>query len=265
MTDDQQSSSPPPPPSEKVYKFAPKLIPTLAAIVTLAVLVSLGIWQIYRHFERNAHVEVMRQNKDLSTLFQLPKSEEITQYLYRRFKLKGQFIGDHFLEAGRALKYSSGYAVFQVFETEGGMRLLVDRGDAERKGIKDTLATLPNKQSIEGQLRPILGHDVGPPVNPKSLPLIWRHQNIDQIHNWITQHADPSATPLFPNVYLRIGHEYVHKKRPKKAAGQLLHTGYLEARMNWDSAHYAVQWFGIAFIIFGFWLWASFGKPWSTY
>lgn len=257
----QRSSSTP----EKAYRFAPKLVPTLAAIITLGVLVSLGFWQISRHFERNAHVEVMRQNKNLNTLSSLPDVQELTGHLYRRFKLKGRFVGDQFLEAGRALKHSSGYAVFQVFEDENGSRLLVDRGDAEREGVKNTLAALPHQQTIEGQLRPILGDDVGPPVNPKSPPLIWRHQSIDQIHDWITQHQDQSALALLPKAYLRIGDEYVHKKRPKRSEGRLLHTGYLEARMNWDSAHYSVQWFGIAAIIFGFWLWASFGKPWSTY
>ena len=253
------------PSPEKRYTFAPKLIPTLAAIVTLAALVSLGIWQIYRHFERNAHVEVMRKNQGLEALSVLPTPQEVPQHVYRRFKLSGHYIGDHLLEAGRALKYSSGYAVFQVFEVEGGARLLVDRGDAEREGIQKTLAALPDKETIEGQLRPILGHEKGSPVNPESAPLIWRHQSIDQIHHWATQALDSSSTQLLPGVYLRVGAEYVHKKRPKRPHGQLLQTGYLEARMNWDSAHYAVQWFGIAAIIFGFWLWASFGKPWSTY
>lgn len=250
-------------PVAKEIRFSPKLIPTLGCIVTVSILLGLCVWQINRHFERNIHVETMEINKGLDTVNALPTLSALDSFLYRRFNLRGRFIGPRLLEAGRALKRHSGYAVFQVFETESGARVLVDRGDVRLAEMRATVSSLNDDApsgSIQGQLRPILGDDIGPPVNEEP-PLVWRRQSISKIHHWASQ-AAPKQAPT-PKVYLRLGAEYEVGKGPLQSPDSPLATGYLKASVNWDSAHYAVQWFGIAGIIFGFWLWVSFGRPWS--
>ena len=96
-------------------KFAPRLVPSLGMIVVVTVLLSLCIWQVSRHFERNIHVDVMQKNQVLPVLKEAPTAENISKLLYRRFHIQGHFVGTHFLEAGRSLSHQSGYAVFQVF------------------------------------------------------------------------------------------------------------------------------------------------------
>jgi cytochrome oxidase assembly protein ShyY1 len=239
-------------------KFTPRLVPTLGMIVLVTVLLSLCIWQISRHFDRNIHVEVMQKNQVLPVLKEAPTIKNSQELLYRRFHLQGHFVGLHFLEAGRSLSHQSGYAVFQIFECTNGVRLLIDRGDVlplDRTPILNRLSSqVP--QGIKGQLRPILNEGKKPPVNLGKPPLIWRRQSIADIHHWIkTKYS--KLTPL-AQVYMRLGQKYEKGKRPSQEKNDLLATGYMKAHINWDSAHYAVQWFGIAMIIFGFWLWSSF-------
>jgi cytochrome oxidase assembly protein ShyY1 len=246
----------------KKIRFSPKLVPTVGCVIAVSVLMSLCVWQIFRHFERNVHVEIMEKNKGLDTLNTLPDVTALDDLLYRRFSLRGRFIGPRLLEAGRVLKRHSGYAVFQIFVTENGRRILVDRGDVILAEMRETVLSLSDapRASIQGQMIPILRDDIGPPVN-KDPPLVWRRQSISKIHHWASQ-AHPKQAPT-PKVYLRLGAEYEVGKGPLQSPESTLATGYLKARINWDSAHYAVQWFGIAGIIFGFWVWVSFGRPWS--
>jgi cytochrome oxidase assembly protein ShyY1 len=248
--------------ADKEIRFTPSLVPTIGSVITISILLSLCVWQIMRHFERNIHVDIMDKNRDLGTLSTLGDPLTIDIHLYRRFALQGHFIGPRFLEAGRAFKGHYGYAVFQLFKTINGSHILVDRGDLRRSELNTMADFLIDDPEgvINGQLRPILNDEIGPPVNERP-PLIWRRQSISKIHHWTSQRY--SKRKPISRVYLRIGEEYEIGKQPHQSPGSPLATGYLKPSINWDSAHYAVQWLCIAGIIFIFWLWVSFGRPWS--
>lgn len=111
-------------------RFAPRLIPTLAAAVTLALLLSLGRWQVMRA-EEKASRQTLFEMRARAPAFRLPGAPaEAGALIYRRVTAEGRYLPerqifiDNRIHEGRA-----GFHVVTPLRLEGGAAtVLVNRG-----------------------------------------------------------------------------------------------------------------------------------------
>ena len=111
--------------------------PLVLGIAGVAVLMSLGFWQVSRMEEKRVVIEAI-EARIMDAPVALPEAPEPERDRYLPVRAEGRFTGEvvHVLSAQRAL--GTGTHVIAVFETTGGARVLVDRGflpDAQRPGF----------------------------------------------------------------------------------------------------------------------------------
>jgi surfeit locus 1 family protein len=117
--------------------FSPSWLTTLATLVLLAAFVSLGRWQWHRgeakeavwaEYARNVAPEPLA-GRDFDAL---PR--------FAHIKLEGDFLPEHqFLLDNRSHQGQPGYEVLTLFATQGGQRILVNRGWVPFTGYRDRL------------------------------------------------------------------------------------------------------------------------------
>ncbi len=110
------------------YRFRPTLLPTLATLLVLPVLVSLGLWQLDRAQQKRemyAQLEAGRQAEvvDLSR-----GSPEYGQVRYRRAVAEGRWEPKQFLLDNQLRQGRPGYQVLTPLRLPTGDGILVDRG-----------------------------------------------------------------------------------------------------------------------------------------
>jgi surfeit locus 1 family protein len=106
--------------------FKPRPFTTLLTIVLIAMLVTLGRWQLHRADEKRALFESFAAGTDSTTPIDL-QTPKVPRY--QHVEARGHYDGEHqvlidnMVEAGRA-----GYFVVTPFALEGGGWVLVNRG-----------------------------------------------------------------------------------------------------------------------------------------
>ncbi|KPQ07987.1 MAG: surfeit locus 1 family protein [Rhodobacteraceae bacterium HLUCCA12] len=125
------------------------ILPLVFGVAGVAVLMSLGFWQLSRLEEKQAVIAEIaaRIGDDPVALPQAPEPEDDR---YLPVRAEGRYTGDvaHVLSSQR--EQGAGSRVIAVFETRAGRRVLVDRGfmpDAARPGAdfgSDPLAVTGN-------------------------------------------------------------------------------------------------------------------------
>lgn len=112
-------------------RFRPRLVPTLATIVLLPILVSLGFWQLDRADTKRARLERFEAGSQVIGL-DTPSSVQQIGALeqFQRVRLSGRFDGDRqFLLDNMTDGGAAGYHVLTPFRTTGSDSVvLVDRG-----------------------------------------------------------------------------------------------------------------------------------------
>jgi len=140
------------------YRFAPKLIPAVAAIVLVPFLVSLGLWQLDRADQKrvidNGVQEAQKKEAlKLNTFIALDKNgstkkEDFAQEIYRSASLLGNYDSNHqFLLDNRTHKGMAGFHVLTPFllkDTE--KTILVNRGWITYQGTRDKIPDISIKQ-----------------------------------------------------------------------------------------------------------------------
>lgn len=197
-------------------RFRPEWAPTLLLLAVLGVTLNLGRWQLRRDAERNELRDTMQSR---ATAPEVGEAELLgpAEALYgRRARLAGRFEAPLLLEEGRPGPGGPGYGAFQAFRA-GGAAVLVDRG-----WVAGPEATFPPADTVEGLLVPLsAGEAAGaqgrfPPGSGRAMR---------------------AAVPGAIDAVLVEG----------AAAG-------LPARDD-TSLSYAIQWFLIATIAMGTWIW----------
>lgn len=111
--------------------------PMVLGIAGVAVLMSLGFWQVARMEEKRVVIEAI-EARIMDAPVALPQAPEPARDRYMPVRVEGRFTGEavHVLAAQRAA--GTGIHVIAVLEKADGRRLLVDRGflpDAAREGF----------------------------------------------------------------------------------------------------------------------------------
>lgn len=151
----------------------PELIPLLFIIGAVALLSSLGVWQVERLAWKNALLKHIAEQQALPALGTLP--QDTSGLDYRNVKLTGKFLYSKTLRRAGGMQYEdAGFFLITPFVLEDdGRIILVNRGFAPAgKG-----ATPPGLQTVSGIIRPLAKRRI---FSPHNFPdkNIWFYEDI---------------------------------------------------------------------------------------
>lgn len=225
----------------------------LAAIVAVALTARLGLWQLSRAAQKEA------MQADLQARGSLPpvapadlarRPEEAKAQHYRQVTLQGRWLADDtvFLD-NRQMNGRPGFFVLTPLEIAPGDAVLVQRGWAPRhrldRALLPEVPTPPGTVSVSGRIAgpPAALYDFGESESGRL------RQNID-----LADYARETGLGLRPLTLLQAGHEAPHdgllREWPLPAADVHKHYGY------------AFQWFALAILFTGLYVWFQLLQPW---
>ena len=140
--------------------------PILLGLTGVAVLCSLGIWQVQRMYEKRAQLDAMVAGISTPAIaVPLNPNPEVDRF--RPVTATGRFSGEHLYVLSGKPQIGAGVRVVSVLQTADGRRILVDRGflpdDEKHKALTVTEA------QITGNLMwPRDANEYTPPPDPKT-------------------------------------------------------------------------------------------------
>lgn len=125
------------------------LFPVLMGLIGVAVLTSLGFWQLERMEEKRAYLDEM-EARISNTPILLPAVPEEGAHKFQAVTAEGRFTGE-FLEVLAGQKGASpGVMVIEAFELAGGRRIMVQRGFVEEEAR--SLPRPAHEATVQGNL-----------------------------------------------------------------------------------------------------------------
>ena len=140
------------------YHFYPKLNLSLLSVCMLAVLISLGFWQLRRADQKRIILQRYQYNRSQPTM-QLANLSAKQDYEFRKVQLQGYFDENHSqLLDNQIYQQQVGYFVLTPFKNEATKQwILVNRGWIPQGKNRQQLPTInkpiPGAQTIAGQLK----------------------------------------------------------------------------------------------------------------
>ena len=233
-------------------RFRPKLIPTLATLLLLPALISLGQWQARKAEQKQALQETYDQREKAAPLQVSAHPLNPESVRYGRVVARGRYVPAYqILLDNQVREGMAGYHVITPLHIEGGdSHVLVNRGWVP---IGRDRNVLPDTDAPQGVVE-VSGYAVVPSgkyfelVKPNDLRSGWQKvwQNMD-----LERYADAVPFPMQP-VVIRLD--------PASTAG-----GYVrewprpDARIEVHRG-YALQWYGMAAVLTVFYLASSIRK-----
>ena len=124
------------------------VFPVLMGAVGVAILMSLGFWQLRRMEEKRVYLDAIEARISNAPI-PLPAMPEEGRDKFQAVTAQGRFTGEYLEVLAGQKGASPGVMVVEVFETEG-RRILVQRGfvEEEARGVPRT----PHEAKVEGNL-----------------------------------------------------------------------------------------------------------------
>ena len=211
----------------------PGIVPWVFIVLSIAMLTTLGIWQMQRLVWKESLLAQIEAGQQLVPLRQLGDSpSSLNEALYRRIKLTGELDrSTYFLRVGIHQTDGKGYHILSPLSLASGARVMVSRGfiAGEKQEIEDALKaeTAENPTTVEGILRPAYGPRL---FTPSSHPdkNIWTSEDIAGMDSSLPSYviAATSESPI-------RGDAAPHPSNKK-------------IRFRNDHLTYAVTWFSLA-------------------
>ena len=235
------------------------LAPSLAAAMALAVLVSLGLWQLDRKAWKESLIATLEQRLSAAPVVLPPPAEwprlTATQDEFLRVAMTAEFLNDRealVYTGGSTLREATGgpgYWVFTPARLAGGALVMVNRGFVP-DGKRDP------------EVRP--GGQVAGPVNMVGV-LRWPEQP-----GLFTPAGDPArniwfardSTAMAAAKGISSAPFYVELESPEPPGG-LPHAGRLQPNLPNNHFGYALTWLGLAAVLVGVytaWLFGGWRK-----
>jgi surfeit locus 1 family protein len=232
---------------------APRLIVLLAALAAVALTARLGVWQLDRAAQKAALAAAIAERGALPPLTALPASDAAA-LVHRRVVLRGRWSGAHtvYLE-NRQMQGRPGFYVVTPLLLPDGSALLVQRGwlprDARDRTRVAEVATPAGEVEVAGRLAPpparLLAFDPAADVNAR-----------------LRQNLDPSAFARETGLPLRRDVSLLQQAdAPGPAADGLLRDWPAPDAGVAKHHGYAFQWFGLAALIVGLYVWFQLLRP----
>lgn len=206
----------------KVFNFKPKLLPTIFTIPALILLFGLSFWQFERlSWKQDLIKEVTEQSKLASV--DIPSYVELKGMLYRKVKLKGEFIHNqeiHMYGGSREFKGENGYYIFTPMHLEDGRIIVINRGwvpEKKKLAINRPETIVKGIVEIEGAImqsekKPLYVHDNQPDRN------LWFYANLDEMKGFLKDQIEgfyilakdvPKASPRGRNLDLQLRNHHL--------------------------------------------------------
>lgn len=125
------------------------VFPVLMGIVGVAVLTSLGFWQLRRMEEKRVYLDAIEARISNAPI-PLPEVPEEGKHKFQAVTAEGRFTGDYLEVLAGQTGASPGVLVIEAFELPGGRRIMVQRGFLEEEARK--LPRAPHDARVEGSL-----------------------------------------------------------------------------------------------------------------
>jgi surfeit locus 1 family protein len=231
--------------------FAPRLFTTLLAIVLIALLISLGRWQLRRADEKRALFDSFAAGTDATQTIEL-RTPPVRRYQHvgasGHYDPTRQILIDNMVNAERA-----GYFVITPFALAGGGWVLVNRGWVPLGASRAERPAIP----VSGDVRQVRGRADNMPspgiqmgtkaVLAPPYPVVAAFPSRNEIARLLGESSWTSATDL---VLLDPGEPdgYVRDWSPP-GFPPIRHIGY------------AVQWFALALTLFVLWVVTNLRRP----
>jgi len=229
------------------WNFNPTLWPTLVAIVTFAILIRLGIWQLHRADYKRALLQQFHQNVQLPPLNfnQAVANQQLADLArYRHVEAHGHYDTAHQLLLDEMQHADDvGYEVLTPFVLEPEQRIvLVDRGWLPKSGTAH-LPALPltsGSRTIRGIIGflPVPGVRLGKTTVPSGWPKLLLYPRYPMLAKLY------GGDLLHPVIWLDPAQAdgYVRDWQPNIGFPPIRHTAY------------ALQWFAMALAVAVIWI-----------
>lgn len=219
------------------YQFSPGWLPSIAFIIFLPFLLSLGVWQLHRADDKRALAQDFKQ-RALAKPLNLAAIKPEQDIRYYNIKLSGAYENQYnFLLDNKMNQGQVGYLVITAFKTTSGQVVLINRGWIAR-GVSlqklPTIAPAVGAQTLSGlidvpsQHAFVLGNNVSNDAWPKIIQAV----NFQQISEILKQPVLPIVVLLSPEA----AQGFVREWRPVEVS-PYKHIGY------------AIQWFSLALLL----------------
>jgi surfeit locus 1 family protein len=221
------------------FAFSPRVVPTLAALILVALTVSLGRWQANRAGEKAERQALLESRLAESRLELTGKVESAEPILFRRVRARGHFVAakqifiDNRINAGRA-----GFHVISPLAIAGSDAVvLVNRGWIARSSAYPAPPEVP----VPSGEQVVVGLATVPPARVFELSAdtvtgsVW--QNLS-----IPRYAARSGTPVLPVVILAPPAPGLAAVEETPDAGIAKHR------------EYSLTWFSLAATVTALWL-----------
>lgn len=234
-----------------------KLVIAFAAALGVAVTAALGVWQLSRAAQKLALHAAQVQQKERPP-FDLRLANAIDSsgaWLHRPVRAYGQWLTQHtvYLE-NRVMAGQTGFYVFTPLALEGGGAVMVQRGWVARDGRERTrvpaLVSASGAVVVAGRIAAVPGRLLelgqGQQQNPFTTSGMAIRHNLD-----LSAFATETGLALAPFTVLQTGpaSEGLQRDWPEVASGVEKHYGY------------AAQWFALAALIAGLYVWFQLIAP----
>ncbi len=234
------------------YQLHLAALPTVAALLMLALLLSAGLWQLQRADEKRA-VEVEQAYRvDKPVLILGPDtvaSASLEPWRHRLARARGHYVGDRqYLLDNRTHNHAAGYHVLTLLRLENSdVHLLVNRGwlpvGPDRRQLPDVTVAKhvvnPNGMIVgapaSGLLLGASGYDDG------HWPRVVQHLDLDRLEAQLGEPLLPFVLRLSPDA--EFG--YARAWEVRMGLSPERHVGY------------AVQWFALAAALIALCLWVA--------
>jgi surfeit locus 1 family protein len=231
------------------YRFQPRLIPGLAVVALLALFIHLGLWQAGKA-ERSAEQAALYDARSkqpstaIGTRLVNPESLVYAQVVARgEYEAPHQFYLDNQVENGRP-----GVHVITPLKIEGGdTRILVNRGWVawENRQVRPHADTPGGIVEVSGiAVVPGSQKYLLMPDRREAWPELWSALDMDRF-------IEETAFQLQPVI--------LHLTSPSQGDGLVSSRPQPEDKTAMHKG-YALQWFGMAAVLLGFYIWTSFRK-----
>jgi surfeit locus 1 family protein len=231
------------------YHFKPGLWPTIAVICLFPLLLSLGNWQLHRADEKRAlrSLEEQRLKGDEVTITPEWDLQGLKDYIFRKVRLKGDFLKHHYLLDNQIYEGRVGYDVFSPFQLQaGGEIILVNRGWIPMNESRKDIPPVTTPQGIltlhgtlsrpPGKLIKLVGYD----TDTSGWPRVVQQINVKRIASQLGRQVSPYVVAL---------------NKDSKAVYQIHWVPYVDGPAKHVS--YAVQWFVMASVLMFLYIWLN--------
>ena len=212
-------------------------IPAFLIIATLALLITLGFWQLDRADEKRAiEDQVANANANIAEL--ITDVDLLSEKEYYHVHLQGSYVGDkQFIYDNQIVDQISGYYVLTPFVLKGDSRaILINRGFIPWNGRRDQIADIDigaKIAEVKVQIsKPVKRMELKASEITQDFPVLVQALDVDEM--------SAIASLDFANIVGLLGPEsengFVRKWDP--------YTGSIERHIG-----YAIQWFLMALVL----------------